>query len=143
LFNIELIRGDFVFKVLEGMVKSIINMFPVETETLDDFVDLVEENKNPIEIQPVCQIETSQNTSVDNIQFSPMITGRRCFVRLVSTTKEGKEIIHDIFCGFISALSNEPDEEKNLLEKTYSEAKTILSTISSRLPNIPAKIVQV
>ncbi|MFA6096022.1 MAG: hypothetical protein WC788_00155 [Candidatus Paceibacterota bacterium] len=127
-------------RIIGPILRFIRNMFPPEAETLNDFAQAAIENGNPIEIMATFEIQKSQNVVSDNYLFFTEIVGRRYFVRLMSTTRDGEQFIYKRFIGFLSAMSG-PDEEKKLLEKTANQAKIIFERISMKWPDIRAKIV--
>jgi len=127
-------------RIIGPIARFIKNMFPPEAETLNDFAEAASENGNPVEIMATFELQKKQNFVSDNYMFFAEIVGRRYFVRLMSTTRNGEQFIYKRFIGFLSAMG-EPEEEKKLLEKTANQAKIIFERINMKWPDIQAKIV--
>jgi hypothetical protein len=129
-----------IFERIKETVESIKNLFPKNVETLDEFVALAAENENLVEIEPLCETQTSQNGFGDPL-CSTVVIGHKYFVRLVSKTKKGKYIIYEKLCGFLSVISK-VGEDQNLIKETRSQAGEILKSIKAMNPKVSAKIVE-
>lgn len=130
-----------VFKVFESVLKYIANMFPKEVKTLNDFMDQVVENGNPVEIKPTFEMEVTQITDANNIPVIQVPIGRTYVVRLKTITKTGKEIVYNRIIGFLSEYSENSHRDK-FSKKTSEQAAIITKWIKYKWPKISTKIVE-
>lgn len=124
-----------MFKKLKQAIGSIQKMFPLRAGSLNSFIALVEENKNPIEIKTTYEIETSQSMAALDVVSSTIVIGRRYLVQMLSKTREGQEIIFEVFCGFLSA-GREYEGENELIEEADKQANKLIERISANWPKI-------